>query len=218
MIERIQCGAVNCYIVSQGGSAVLVDAGTANHREQIAQKCKSNNVKLLLLTHAHYDHAQNAAYLSQTLGIPVAMHPADVPLLENVLAEPVLANSLVGKGMAAFIRLSKHPKFEKWITRILKNEIPPFSPDIALYDGFSLKEYGVAAEVIALPGHTNGSVGLKMDKDLFVGDALMHMGRAARTSHYADAAAMAASAEKISGYHGATIYFGHGRPLKNRAW
>ena len=35
-----------------------------------------------------------------------------------------------------------------------------FKPDIFLKDGDSLSGYGVNASIIALPGHTDGSIGI----------------------------------------------------------
>ena len=73
-MEQVRCGTVNCYLVSQGDSAILVDTGEAKYREMILEKCRAKHVKLIVLTHGHYDHAQNAAWLAGQLGAPIAMH------------------------------------------------------------------------------------------------------------------------------------------------
>ena len=219
MVEMIKGGMANCYIVSQGDGAVLVDTGTAKCRDRILDKCRAAGVKLIVLTHGHYDHAQNAAYLSQALGVPVAMHPADAPLLEDILAEPIHAHTFQGKAMAALIRLGQRPRLKKIAARLQKNEIPPFAPDIALHDGFSLEPFSVEAKAVALPGHTRGSVGLLAGGDLFAGDALMNLGKPDKAAHYVDRAAMEASAEKIAALgENITVWFGHGKPARNRAW
>ncbi|MDR2687854.1 MAG: MBL fold metallo-hydrolase [Oscillospiraceae bacterium] len=220
MIDLIKCGmAVNCYILSQGDSAVLVDTGTANYRETILERCRAANVRLILLTHGHYDHAQNAAFLSRELGAPVAMHPADAPLLADILADPISAHAFQGKVMAAFIRVTQRPALKNITAKVQKNEIPPFAVDIKLRDGFSLEPYGLDARVIALPGHTRGSVGVAAGKDLLAGDALMNISRPGRTAHYVDRAAMETSAAAITALgEGVTVWFGHGGPAGNRAW
>ena len=218
MVELFNVGMANCYIVSQGGSAVLVDTGTAKNREAILGKCRAAGVKLIVLTHGHYDHVQNAAWLAEALGVPVAMHPADVPLLENILAEPIHAHALQGKAMAAVIRLGQRPSLKNLVTRVQQNEIPLFTPDIELADGFSLEAYGIDAKVIALPGHTRGSIGLLAGGDLLAGDALMHIAKPGRAAHYVDRAAMEASASKIAALGDIMVWFGHGRPVRNRGW
>ena len=219
MIERISCGINNCYLVSGENGAVLVDTCTAKYRAMLLEKSRAANVRLIALTHGHYDHAQNAAYLSQALGVPVAMHSADIPLLENILAVPLYAHVFSGKAMAAVIRMGQHPKFKKVATRMQKNDIPPFVPDIALCEGYSLLPYGVDAHVIALPGHTPGSVGVLAGGDLFAGDALMNLRRSGRPLHYTDKTAMEASAAKIAKLgNEVTVWFGHGGPERNRDW
>jgi len=218
MIECIKCGMTNCYIVSQGDGAALVDTGTAKYRNRVLARCRAAGVGLIALTHGHYDHAQNAAFLARELGVPVAMHPADVPLLEDILAEPMEGHQPLGRAMAAFIRLTQGPRLKNLVERVLKNGIPPFAPDIELRDGFSLEPYGVEAQVVALPGHTRGSVGLLAGRDLLAGDALMHIGRPGGALHYADRAGMEASAARIGALGDVTIWFGHGGPVRNRAW
>jgi glyoxylase-like metal-dependent hydrolase (beta-lactamase superfamily II) len=219
MTEQINGGMGNCFIISQGGSAVLVDTGTTKYRDAILGKCKAANVRLIVLTHGHYDHVQNAAYLSRELGVPVAMHPANVPLLENILAEPVEAHVFSGKAAAAVIRLGQRPRLKKFFTRVQKSEIEIFVPDIELHDGFSLAPYGVDAKAIVLPGHTRGSIGVLAGGDFLVGDALMNIGKPGRALHYADRAAMEDSAGKISALgEDVTVWFGHGKPVKNRVW
>ena len=217
-IHCIPCGMANCCIVSQNGSAILVDTATTKHRESILAKCRAANVRLIVLTHGHYDHAQNAAYLAKELCVPVAMHPADLPLMADILSEPIAARSLLGKTMLAAITLSAHPSFGKWAARLQKNEIPPFAPDIELREGFSFEAYGVDATVIELPGHTRGSIGVAAEDGLIAGDALMNFVRPRKALHYIDRAAMEASAARISAMGDILIYFGHGGPVKNREW
>jgi len=219
MVELINGGMGNCYIVSGENGAVLVDTGTAKFRDTLLEKCRAADVRLILLTHGHYDHVQNAAYLAEALGVPVAMHPADIPLLADILSEPIDAHVFQGKAMAAVIRLGQRPRLKKFVARVQKNDIPPFTPDIELHDGFSLLPYGVDASVVALPGHTRGCVGLLAGRDLLVGDALMNIGKPARPLHYVDRAAMEESAAKITALgEDITLWFGHGGPVENQLW
>ena len=218
MIEQITCGMdANCYILSQGGSAVLIDTGTAAYRDEILQKCRAANVGLILITHGHYDHTQNAAFLAGALGVPIAMHPADLPLLTDVMTNPIAAHKLMGKVLLWAIELQQKPVIGPLLSRALNNEIPPFAPGIELYDGFSLEPYGVDARVIALPGHTKGSVGVATGNDLLVGDAMMNILAPTEALHYVDKEAMQASAAKIRGYEGATVWMGHGDATQNPA-
>lgn len=100
-----------------------------------------------------------------------------------------------------------------------KDKIPAFVPEVSLNDGYSLDIFGIPAKVISLPGHTQGSIGLDvMEKDLIVGDALMNMFYPTVSMLYNDKTAMLESVDKISQLGDRKLYFGHGKPVKNRNW
>lgn len=133
-ILRIPCGSVNCYLVSNGENAILVDTCREKYRQKILDACKPFRVRLLVLTHGHVDHVQNAAFLSRELDCPVAMHRADRSLLTNNMNQPLSAGSFLGK-----IVLSASIKSFK------TDDIPAFSPTVFVEDGDSLHDYGFAA-------------------------------------------------------------------------
>lgn len=207
-IHRIKCGNVNCYILKNGSSAILVDTGKKEHLKQVLEACKAFRVKLIVLTHAHFDHAENAAQLSSTLGIPIGMHERDCDLLPSNSSQELSAATFLGK-----IVLSASLK--KFAVRT----VPEFKPDVLLREGDSLSGYGIDAQVIALPGHTNGSIGLDVERrHLFAGDALMNMFYPTVSMLYHNRNEMLESARKISDMGSRTIYFGHGKPVSNRKW
>lgn len=207
-IERIKCGNGNCYLVDGGQNAILVDTSRTQFGDKILQICKKKKVRLIVLTHGHVDHVQNAAYLSKELGVPIAMHKADVELTKNNLLEPLSADRPLGKLLLALTNKS-----------FKLDAIPPFEPDIYLQEGDSLEGFGVDATIIELPGHTKGSIGLKVgDADIIVGDALMNMFYPSQSLLYGNKLNMEKSVEKISRQRNATIYFGHGKPHANRNW
>lgn len=207
-ILRIPCGNGNCYLISNGENAVLVDTCREKYRQKILDACKGYQVRLLVLTHGHIDHVQNAAFLSQALQCPIAMHKADLTLLEGNMRQPLSARSILGK-----IVLSASLKSFK------TDYIPAFTPAVFLEDGDSLSSYGIQASVVGLPGHTDGSIGLDIaGKDLIVGDALMNMFYPTVSMLYHDRETMLESVAKIEKIGARTIHFGHGKPVENRKW
>lgn len=88
-VERIKCGNGNCYIVSENENAVLIDTCKSNSVHKILHICKPYSIRLILLTHGHFDHAQNAAALSKELNAPIAMHRADLELLADNNSQPL---------------------------------------------------------------------------------------------------------------------------------
>lgn len=80
-IHRIASGNVNCYIVSDNDKAILIDTGRKKYYEKILERCKKFHVSLIVLTHGHMDHCQNAAYLAEALHIPIAINKNDMDLI-----------------------------------------------------------------------------------------------------------------------------------------
>lgn len=131
------------------------------------------------------------------------MNKKDVGLLKNQMKEKLSAKTIPGKIVLLFSLLS----FKK-----VKMNI---TPSVFLEDGDLLKAYGVDAEVIALPGHTQGSIGIDCKEDcVIVGDALMNMFYPTVSMLYGNEKMMRQSAEKIKKMGDKTIYFGHGKPVK----
>lgn len=207
-VHRIASGNVNCYIVTNKDKAILIDTGRKKYREKILEKCKEYHVRLIVLTHGHMDHCQNAAYLANALRVPIAMSEKDMDMIPDNRKQPMSAKNFLGK-IVLLVSLSS---FEK-------DSLDVFEPMIYLKNGDDLNEYGIDAKVVELPGHTNGSIGLEIEGDkLFVGDALMNMFYPTVSMLYVDEQEMLSSAQYISELGERTIYFGHGRPKQNRKW
>ena len=207
-IHRIKCGNGNCYIIENGTNGILVDTGKKEFVNQVIEQCKFYRVKLIILTHAHFDHAENTAQISDALGIPIGMSEQDCDLILSNKNQPMFSASFLGK-----IVLSASMK------DFARRTIPKFKPDILLRDNDSLIDYGIDAEIIDLPGHTNGSIGVDIDKKhLIVGDALMNMFYPTVSMLYNNREKMLESARKISNIGDRTIYFGHGKPMPNKQW
>lgn len=207
-IKRIKCGNGNCYIVSNGENAILVDTSLTKYRDKILAACKPYKMRLLVLTHGHIDHMQNAAFLAEKLGVPIAMHKADMNLIKDNFSQPMSSESFLGK---IVLTVSEKGTF--------KEKADEFVPAVFLDEGDRLDNYGISAEIISVPGHTNGSVAVDVcGKYLIVGDALMNMFYPTVSMLYHDKNAMLKSAERISSMEGRTIYFGHGKPVPNRKW
>lgn len=207
-VHRIVSGNVNCYIVTNKDKAILIDTGRKKYREKILEKCKEYHVNLIILTHGHMYHCQNAAYLANALNIPIAMSEKDMDMIPDNREQHMLAKTFLGK-IVLSVSLSS---FEK-------DSLDVFEPTIYLKNGDNLNEYGIDAKVVELPGHTNGSIGLEIEGDkLFVGDALMNMFYPTVSVLYVDEQEMLSTAKNIGELGEKTIYFGHGKPKRNRKW
>ncbi len=205
-VTRIKCKTDNCYLVANGSDAFLVDTGSAICYDKVLEECSKYNMKLIVLTHTHFDHAENAAKLSEHFGIPVACHEADVELFESFDRQPMQSYGIVGKVVLdTSLKVLKETNVEKPGNLIF------------IKDGDDLSTYGFDAKIIGLPGHTKGSIGVDVEgKHLIVGDELDNWISPATGHLYNDLDAIRKSAEKITGLGERTLYYGHGKPTKNR--
>jgi len=187
------------YLLRSENSSILVDTGTEKLAEQTLAACHHMAVKLILLTHAHFDHCQNAAYFSEELCCPVAVSREDAPLLTSGVQRPVKGSGLFGTAFA-------------WASNrnIRQYSIPPVKPKVFLEDGMSLTPYGIDGKVIALPGHTSGSMGVLLDSgEMLVGDAMFGLFQPGPAWCYEDKTLMEKTLEKIKKLAPKKIYAGH---------
>ena len=207
-IHQIRCGNVNCFLLTKGEAGILVDTGRSAHRGTILAACKPYHISLIVLTHGHIDHAQNAAFLSQALHCPVAMAEEDVELLTDNLVQPLKSRGLFGKLLLSISLRSMD-----------RDLIESFTPAVLLKDGASLQDYGIDATILSLPGHTKGSIGVDAgEAGVIVGDALMNFLSPTVSLLYHDKQALLQSAQTLSALGPRQVYFGHGKPAANRSW
>ena len=205
-VKQIKGGTDNCYLVTDGRQAILVDTASKQNFDMVAAECDKYDMKLIVLTHVHFDHAENAAELSRRYGIPVAVHQKDEELFEGFDKQPLKSYGLVGR---AVLGLS---------LKVLR-ETPVERPENLIFvkEGDHLSPYGIPAKIIELPGHTLGSVGVDVNGEhLLVGDALDNWIFPATGHLFYDRDALRRSAEKIRALGSRTVYYGHGKPTNNR--
>lgn len=225
-IIPIELGGVNSYLVEAERGFVLVDTGGHlvmdksfdNRRQKLlealeAAGCTPGQLRLILLTHGDNDHTANASFLRQTFGAPIALHPADLPLVDNPDLTLLLGSFQYRSVLLRLIFRLMKGKITH-ITRKTLADFETFHPDILLADGMDLNEYGIEAKVISLPGHTPGSVGLIFeDGSLLSGDTLVNNKKPAHAPNAADFKALSQSVSRLRSLNVHTVYPGHGAPF-----
>jgi hydroxyacylglutathione hydrolase len=211
-ITTIRSSDANCYLIGGQTGYVLIDSGYSTTRAALMENlaragCTAGLLKLVILTHGDIDHAGNAAYLQRAYGVPIAMHPADVRLVEDGLEPNKTCRSIVLKVMLALAALSHRDVSMATFER--------FTPDILLGEDADLTPFGLDAQVLYLPGHTAGSIGiLTAAGDLFAGDTLMNAPRRLILSGWAeDHGQLERSVERLMETHMRTVYPGHLKPF-----
>ena len=122
---------------------VCIDGGENYKLIKRTEEENGFNIKYLLLTHAHFDHAGNAADIKAD-GAKVYISEKD-------------AEKLAGGGTLA---------------ENFGRKFKPVNADVKLSGGETLSLCGIEIEVIATPGHTDGSLTFKTGDMLFTGDTL----------------------------------------------
>lgn len=87
-IHQLEHGFVNCYIVVDGGDVTLVDTGLPATWPQLVAALRHvgralEDVRAVVLTHAHFDHLGLAHRLLYREGLPVWLHPEDRYIAEH---------------------------------------------------------------------------------------------------------------------------------------
>jgi len=138
-------GAVNCYIVSDGADAVVIDPGF--EAELVAEYLEKNGLHLhyIFLTHGHYDHILAVPALKEMTGAQLVISEQDADYLVNP-----------ERSLAKFVRMQQQP----------------CTADILAHEGSIFNVGGMEFRWMITPGHTKGSSVIACGRSLFTGDTL----------------------------------------------
>ena len=184
------------FIVT-GERPFLVDTGVPGSAPAIlaaleALSIDPTDIALIVITHAHPDHAGCAAELQAMTGAPILAQQVDAEALATGASEPVVGRTPTAKVFAEQIaaRRSSAPAG------------PAYTPVTAstVVDGEAdLAAFGLDARVIHTPGHTAGGLTVILGNgDALVGDLIgSDAGQPALAGFATDEDAMAASIARV---------------------
>ncbi|MEL7540238.1 MAG: MBL fold metallo-hydrolase [Pseudomonadota bacterium] len=165
-IVELRIENANSYLVvdrANPENALLIDLGTPENAELLARRVieagvDPDDLDAAIITHGHYDHAGGARYFQETFGTPLIAGEGDRRPLETGEELAVCPTNIMGRIIA-----SESAAPGTWTSK----------PEVYVGDRYDLSDIStIAGEVIALPGHTPGSIIVNIGDAVFVGDQI----------------------------------------------
>jgi hydroxyacylglutathione hydrolase len=215
-ISILPFGMVNCHLIISPHGCILIDTGLPGSDSKIARALRRHglsfaDIKLIVITHAHVDHAGSADGVRALSGAPIVAHQGDLCYYTQEKAMTLCPTGWFGR---LFLK-----------TGLIRRPYAPFTPDILLAADqcLELAPYGVAGTVKHTPGHTEGSISIELaGGKAMVGDliasgmllgGLLRTGHAIRPPFEEDPLATARALQQLLDSGMDTFYMGHGGPL-----
>ncbi|TFH49673.1 MAG: MBL fold metallo-hydrolase [Bacteroidia bacterium] len=211
-IYSFRLGLNSCYLIG-GNDIVMVDGGMPNKLGKFKRVLSKLNIspdriKLIILTHSHFDHSGSAREISGFTGAKIAIHESERTFIEA-------GGIIIPKGVNMWGKITKAPLFG--IFR--RVNFPMFTPDILISsESYPLDEYGIKGSIIHTPGHTGGSLSVVLDTgEAFVG-CMAHNGlpfrfRPGLPIYALDIDTLIRSWRKLIDMNLTMIFPGHGKPF-----
>jgi glyoxylase-like metal-dependent hydrolase (beta-lactamase superfamily II) len=203
-LSMLRINGWQVYVWRDGDSVTLIDTGAPGSAAEILSAVPG--VDRIVLTHGHVDHSGSAAELHNATGAPVLAGAGDAAAIQTGAALPP-------------------PVFEDWEVPVyqrvsvgLPETAEPVAVDRELHDG-DVIDFGGAAEILAIPGHTEGSIAVYLPhhRVLFTGDTIANVGTVMLGTLNQDRAQTVASFRRLAGLDVDTACFGHGEPIVSGA-
>ena len=146
-IKTLHLGLIktNCYLLSTGKAAVVIDPGFDRPSTLDFLNENADKERLILLTHAHFDHIGGAEILREKTGAKIGI---------GELAADGLNDTKLN------------------LSAMFHAHISPFKPDFTYKNGDIIRVGDIELHVISTPGHTVGGVSYLVGDCLFSGDTL----------------------------------------------
>ena len=181
-IVRVPLGRANAYFVISERQALLIDTGIRRNEQRIVQALEDlslspSSIRLIILTHTHYDHCGSLKALKGMTGAKIVVHHNEAACLRE--------------GYGGFPRgTTRLTKMISLVGRTIGKRLggyEPVSPDITISERFGLEEYGMEGYILPTPGHTLGSISvIILNSHAIVGDTLFNLFRKSVFPPFAD--------------------------------
>ncbi|MCP3742433.1 MBL fold metallo-hydrolase [Rossellomorea sp. BNER] len=160
--------AVNIGYIKKDGKGLLIDSGIdKSTMKKVCNELNENKLPLdyLIITHAHADHFGGGHYIKNTLNLPIYAPALEAAIIENPVLEPIYLWN------GAFPLPELRNKFL---------EGKAVKVDHFIFEG-NQKIGPFTLEVLSLPGHSYGQIGVLFQGILYAADS--YFGQSALDKH-----------------------------------
>ena len=179
-IIRILSGRSNVFLLTNGEKNILIDTSPKfmwNKLEKRLTQLNVSRIDYLILTHTHYDHAENSYRIKEKYKAQVIVHKFEASYLTT-------GENILPKGTNLITRIIVN-LFAKRFLSIAKYE--PCKYNLLVDSVFELKDIGFKAYIMHTPGHTIGSMSVIIDNEVaIVGDTMFGVFKWSIFPPYAD--------------------------------
>lgn len=166
-IIRLIGGRSNVYLIRhKTAGKIIIDTGVRTSRSRLIKALEKHGTlraSYLILTHSHFDHVANAAYLREKMQADVLIQKEEAGFLRRGgMSIPAgtysITRALVKLANAVHIRLGAEPCFV----------------DMEFGESLVLPKF-TGIELIHTPGHSSGSSSIIVDNEIaLVGDTMVN--------------------------------------------
>jgi len=165
-IVRVLTGRSNVFLLTNGKKNILIDTSPEFMRKLLQKrlnKLNINHIDYLILTHSHFDHANNAAWIKEKFNALVIIHREEASFLTSGEMTIPGGTNFITRMMVHLLAKSLSDAFK----------CSPCEYDLLVDDQFDLSNIGFNAFILHTPGHSPGSVSVVVDNELaVVGDCM----------------------------------------------
>jgi glyoxylase-like metal-dependent hydrolase (beta-lactamase superfamily II) len=211
---QLKMAMVNSFLLKTDDGLLLIDAGWPNKTDKIFAAVRESghnpaDIRHLVLTHGHIDHAGSAAEVRRRTGARTYAHAADLELINKGKAErpgtTVTPGIIPAIAYLLFIKPGGTTYEALAVDQTLKDgETLPMANDI---------------EGIHSPGHCAGHIALLLRQDgvLIAGDICSNIMGLSYSVLNEDISLARQTILRVADYPFERAVFGHGKPLDKRA-
>ena len=210
-IIRLLSGRSNVFFVNAGNIRILYDSCSRHYQNSLINnlmKLNPSGINALVISHAHFDHAGNAAWIRENTGAKTIIHSLEAKYLEKGENAPI-------KGSVFLTR---------WLINMTGRDItarlnyPPCKADVQVAASRSIPFPGQDVFLLHTPGHTSGMLSMVIDHEIaLVGDTLFGIFPGSVFPPFAEDTRQLIKSWEILLESGCTCFFpSHGRPISRK--